>query len=191
MRISTSARTILKTSIAAAAICLASAKSHATSIFLDLNNDAFKAKIDTRDADNTINFSVAALITEDDGELFTGTAYTYGNLEALPEATGGLGARLYHANVPGDNFQSLGLGGFLEFGVQQVPGLSLGVELFYSPSITISDDYDSLTDISVYADYQAFENASIYLGFRDINVDYGSTDGDINDGVYLGLHLDI
>ena len=44
-------------------------------------------------------------------------------------------------------------------------------ELYYAPSITVSNDIEDLLELEVGLEYQASNNASVYLGYRQIKID--------------------
>lgn len=164
--------------------------STASSLEVDINADAIKAKYNLNSKRADYGISVAALVTDDNGEAFSADIVSQGLLKNNGNSNirGGFGLRAYHVSPDGDSFQALALGGFAELGL--MPDLSLGVDFFYAPSITLTDDLDSLHELNFRISYQLFENARIYGGMRDFEVSYENFDFDIDDEIHAGFMLD-
>ena len=168
-----------------------STPTQAVTLGADLSPDSINFFADTRNQQTQLNYALQVLLTEDEGDLFAGKIYSYGPLNAVEGMDGGLGAKIMHVDADGGSFQALGLGGFLELAPEALNGVRFGLEVYYSPSITITDDVDSVVDLSLTASYKAFENASVYAGVRDINVDFGPADDDIDSAVFIGFQLEL
>lgn len=163
---------------------------YAASLDVDINNDAIRGQFNVSDANAKLGLSAAVMATDDDGEVYSFTARTQGILAKHEMIKGGFGGRAYYVDPDdGDNFQSLGIGGYIDVTVPELKDLTLGVEIFYAPSITTSNDIDNLKEISFRASYQLFENASAYLGLRHIEAEKGNVDYKIEEGVHLGFSL--
>ncbi len=168
-------------------LSLASFQATASSLEVDLNSDAIKAKYNLNSEKADIGLAVAALITDDNGDAFSFDIKSQGalNNSSNPNIRGGFGVRAYHVSYEDDSFQALAIGGFGEYTLSS--DISLSFELYYAPSITMTDDLDSMHEIMFRASYQLFENAKIYTGIRDLEVD----DFDIDDEIHIGFELDL
>lgn len=64
-------------------------------------------------------------------------------------------------------------------------------EFFYAPPITAFNDLDSVSELDLGVDYQVGNNASVYLGYRRINLDIDDADKDIrlDNRLHAGLRL--
>lgn len=155
---------------------------------LNLSNDAFAFNLEASRTQHAINYAAGFILTDDHGELYHGSVFTTSEFRGNTNVHGGLGVRLYHAD-PGSTFQSVGLGGFLNFGLP-VDGLSTELEVYYGPSILTTNDFDGLTQFSLVAQYDAFENAKVYGGYR--NIDFRASNGpdfDFDSGLILGFQI--
>lgn len=164
----------------------------ASSLEADLNPDTLRVQYNFSDQNASLGVSAALMLTDDNGELGYFTLRTQGNLNNNRMVRGGFGGRAYFASPDDeDSFQSLGLGGFLETRVPNVRDLSIGAELYYSPSITSTDDVDNVIDVTFRVSYQLFDNAAAFAGVRSIEAEEDNTDDDIefDDGAHIGFIL--
>ena len=166
----------------------------ASSLEADIHADAIKAKYNFSSDRASMGVSVAALITDDNGEAFSLDIRSQGLLNKTQDANirGGFGVRGYHvAPEPADDsFQALALGGFVDVAIPSIPDITFGVDLYYAPSIMVTDDLDSLYELNLRVSYQLFENAKVYAGLRDFEASVGDYDFDIDDNLHVGFKLD-
>lgn len=156
----------------------------------DLSPDSVNFFADTANPDTQLNYAGQVLLTEDEGDIFAVKAYYMGPLRASSAFAGGVGGKLMHADVFDDSFQALGLGGFLTYSPSNIENLSFRIEAYYSPDIVTSDYPEHVTDITLTAIYQAFDNAAIYAGFRHINVSAEENlDGDVDSNAFVGFTI--
>jgi len=159
------------------------AQAHAASLDVDLNNDTLRAQYNFSAEQADVGISAAAMLTDDKGEVYYLTLRTQGALANQRNIRGGFGTRAYYASPDnGDSFQALALGGYLDVTVPEIPALSAGVELYYAPSITTTDDLDNVRELQFTIKYQLFENASAYVGIRHLEVEEGDFDFEFEDG---------
>lgn len=157
---------------------------------IDVNSEAFKVQFDSRYASNDLNFTLSALVTEDNGEVAGVGLYNSGLLDN-GIAFVGLGGKLYHVGSESNSFQALGLGGFVEVGLGNIKGLTAGVEAYYAPSITATKDADNFIDITLKVTYELFEGGSIYAGIRQVEAEYNGQDDTFNDDLHIGIQFRI
>lgn len=183
-------KTIVTAANAAALTLLASAYANASSLDVDLNNDTGSVQYHLSDTNADLDIAVGGMLTDDKGEVVHFTVKTQGTVAKEQSVRGGFGLRGYYASPDGgDSFQGLGLGGHISVAVPQAPELRLGVELFYVPSITLTDDLDNMRELVFKADYQLFQNASVYLGLRHLEVEQGDFDYEFDEGLHAGFTL--
>ncbi len=66
----------------------------------------------------------------------------------------------------------IGLGGFGEIEINQVPGLSLSAAGHYAPSILTFSDTDSFTWLETSMNYSVMPSADVQLGYRYVEVGF-------------------
>ena len=171
---------------------LSTTLANAASLDADLNNDTLAARYHLSDANADLDISVGLMLTDDKGEVGTFTVRTQGTLAEQQSIRGGFGLRGYYASPEGgDDFQGLGLGGHLSVAVPQAPDFSIGVEVYFVPSVTLTDDIDNMREVLFRANYQLFKNASVYVGLRHLEVeqDEVNVDYEFDDGIHAGFTL--
>lgn len=176
-----------------ALLCTTASWSNASSLEIDINGDAIKAKYNLNSEMASMGLAVAALVTDDNGEAFSFDVRSQGKLKQSPDASirGGFGVRAYHISPDGgDSFQALALGGYADLAFPSLQDVSFGIDLYYAPSITMTDDLDNLHELTLRVNYQLFENAKIFAGARDLEVSVGDYDFDIDDNIHFGFKLD-
>ncbi len=172
------------------ALMLAASLTNAASLDADLNNDTLAARYHLGDANADLGISAGLMLTDDKGEVGTLTMQTQGTLAQKQGVKGGFGLRGYYASPEGgDSFQGLGLGGHISVAVPQAPDLSLGVEVYFVPSVTLTDDLDNMREVLFRAKYQLFKNASVYAGLRHLEVEQGDLDYEFDEGFHAGFSL--
>lgn len=168
---------------------------HAASLEADINGDAIKAKYNLNSDRASMGVSAAVLITDDNGEAFSLDFRSQGRLNktADTDIRGGFGIRAYHVapEHTDDSFQALALGGYVDLAIPSIEDVSFGVDFYYAPSITMTDDLDNMHELSLRVNYQLFENAKIFAGTRDLEVTVGDYDYDIDDDIHIGFKLDL
>ncbi len=173
-------------------LCLIAPLSHANQLDADLNNETLHVAYTATESSKSVDLSAGVILTEDNGEAFYASAITNGQLLNHSNIQGGFGGKVYYfATDQGDDFQSLLFGGVLRLTIPEVEGLSAEAGMFYGPGVTTSGDPDNVKDFSLKVRYQAFENASVYVGFRDIQANYDGNDFSFEDGLHLGFSLDL
>ncbi len=169
---------------------LFSLNSLADSVDVDINSDTIKGQYNLGDKTTDLGISASAMLTDDKGEVLALTARTQGKLNSQQDFRGGFGGRVYHASPDqGDSFQSLAIGGYLDMTVPKITELTVGVELYYAPGITSTDDVDNFREMNFRATYQLFENAAIYGGLRYLEVEENDFDYEFDDGAHVGFTL--
>ncbi|WP_158657755.1 YfaZ family outer membrane protein [Agarilytica rhodophyticola] len=183
-------KTLHKTCLFFALASSTSALTHAASLNVDINNDALRGQYNFSREDAGLGLSAAAMVTDDNGEIYSFTVRTQGRLRSQQFIRGGFGGRLYHGSPEGpDSFQALGLGGFVDVTVPQLTDITVGVDLYYAPSIAITDDLDNLKELTFKVAYQLFDNANVYAGLRFLEIEQGDFDYEFDDNAHIGFTL--
>ncbi|WP_096086029.1 YfaZ family outer membrane protein [Agaribacterium haliotis] len=163
----------------------------ANDLYMDLSSDTFQIRTDFTHASNGVNFSVAALLTEDQGQVFSGGMATFGKVGNSTALSGGVGGKLYYGDTNNDNITALGLGGTLNFAIPGASGLNLVTDLYYAPSITVNDGFDNLSDLNLRLSWEAFENGAIYGGIRRFQAEYKNGDRHkFENGLMVGIKIE-
>lgn len=101
---------------------------------------------------------------------------------------GGLGGKIYLANVAGLNVAALGLGGQMTF-FPKSSKLGFGGYAYYAPKI-VSSGSNGLLEYGVRAEFQMMETASIYLGLHYVDVETTTLGTrNIDDGLHFGVNV--
>lgn len=108
----------------------------------------------------------------------------------------GIGLRAYYAdagNQPGQTQADVGviaIGGEIKFTPDNFGGIGFGLNYFVSPSVLSFMDADGFTEFSLIADYNITEAATVYIGYRKMQVklDTGGS-FDIESSFIYGLML--
>jgi len=106
----------------------------------------------------------------------------------------GIGPKLYFIKDRGVKTSAIGLGGSLNYKLDQSSRIYIAAKAFYAPSVVSFIDADSMYEISVELGFEVLKNAEIYIGRRDIEVDYllkvdNKIGGKIDDTSYFGMRL--
>lgn len=163
----------------------------ANDIYLDINPDTAHGRFDAVHSTRNLHLSAAAMITNDNGSLLSLGAWTHSDFSPNHNLRGGLGGKLYAVDPNGDDFFALAPGGRLIFDIAPVAGLSVATEVFYAPSMLISEDLDSFVDFSVRVSYELFENAAVYAGARTLHAKRDGFDSDMDEGLHAGIKLSL
>lgn len=180
--------------IVAAASCLISTGAMAQSFDINLSNDA--AMLTYTSALGQQGFGHgqlegSILFTDNDdfmGKVGFGVVGEAGS--GSPGLTVGLGVNLYGLTVNNYDVGALALNGRFDYSPPPIPRLRLGGEINLAPNIVTFMDGDHLYDNSVYLGYEIFQDAVVYVGYRNIKV--GIQDGNdqtLDSGGYVGINF--
>ena len=128
------------------------------------------------------------MLTEDRGDLFFAGLYTSAKVPETDNIFGGFGIRGYHIDLDSEDLQAISAGAFGVFALT-IEGLEVESELYYSPSLAITDDADGFLDFTIKLNYQLFENAQVFIGARNVEVQESRRDVTIDDGFFVGFRL--
>lgn len=183
-----------------AGLMLASTAAQAEILDLSIGDDSYRAAIygplARFGSDKKGQYDVGVIVRpkrEDDllvthiGALLTGDA---GARDF--ELAAGLGVRGVYIGRDHDSGGAVALGGQLEARYPGYDRLGLSVYGYYGPEVLSMGEFDQYYEIGVGLDYQVLKDASIYIGYRNVNVELEDNRGDItaDNGLHAGLRLD-
>lgn len=165
-----------------------SVQSQANELDFSLGDDALRVQYHAGIKGNDLNWNLDFLNNEDDGRLLGLGAYVSGRSNASTgRQTAGVGGRVIYIDWDGPNGSALAFGGFIRHTLSQANLLSVRGELFYAPGVTSFDAAEDFLEFSFRMEYQLLDAAEIYLGYRNIEVDAGPLDVELDESLILGL----
>jgi hypothetical protein len=108
------------------------------------------------------------------------------------ELAAGLGLRGVYVGRDHDSGGAIAVGGQLEARYPGFDRLGLSVYGYYAPDVLGLGDVEQYYEVGVALDYQVLKDASVYIGYRNVNIELEPLDGDItaDNGLHAGLRLD-
>ena len=108
----------------------------------------------------------------------------------------GIGTRLYYADVgnhPGQTPATaavISIGGELLYVPDAFNGFGVGFYYYVAPSVTSFQDADGFTEFGGIVNYAITEQASFYIGYRNIELDIeNATNIEVDSGFIFGFNL--
>lgn len=85
----------------------------------------------------------------------------------------------------------LGIGGFADVNIPEVPGLSATAAFHYAPSILSTSDMENFKWFEAAASYRVIQNADVQAGYRYVGVEIEGTNNNrtVESGLFLGIKL--
>jgi hypothetical protein len=162
----------------------------ADSIDINLNDDSIQAIYASNWRTAEMNFGLLTNTDTDDwaaslGLLALGQGQTGSN-----RTEGGLGGKLYLADVRNEDVLALGLGG--EFRVFPGNGpFGFGGYLYYAPNVVTAMDGERFWEAGARAEFEMVRNsASLYVGYRKMRADLDSGhDVTVDSGFHAGVKI--
>lgn len=176
-------------------LILAAPAAQATTAELDLNDDAVRVDVRWESSSNSLEFGGGLLHHKDNGTLTYGSVHLVdiasgGDSDALQAGLGGKFVLLQEDRIDEDG-QAAAIGGFFRYTFPNYNRLGIAGSLYFAPSILSFGDLDRYVEADVRVQYNVLRKADIYLGVRNVNVDFGALgEGSVETGVHLGVHLE-
>ena len=184
---------MIKNTLLACLLFVFGVAANGESLDVDLGAEMVRGQLNVLDRRQPLGFSGSVMLVEDVADVYSLNLRTQGLLDVQKSIRGGFGGRFYYVSpeVSGfDDFQSLGLGGYVDFKVPELRGVIVGAEVYFAPSVTTSGDYDSLREIAFKIRYHIYQNSDIYLGLRYIDASgNGGRDFEIDENPQIGFTL--
>ncbi|MDP9142949.1 MAG: YfaZ family protein [Pseudomonadota bacterium] len=182
-----------------AGLMLASTAAQAEIFDLSIGDNSFRAAIygplSRLASDKKGQYDVGAIVRpkrEDDllvahvGALLTGDAGA-----KQFELAAGLGVRGVYIGRDHDSGGAFAVGGQAEARYPGFDRLGLSVYGYYAPEVLSMGEFDQYYEVGVGLDYQVLKDASVYIGYRNVNVELeGGGDITADNGLHGGLRLD-
>lgn len=84
---------------------------------------------------------------------------------------------------------AIALGGFVHYKLPRDDRVGFGGHIYYAPSIITFSALERFMEFGIRASYQVLPNATLFLGFRQIKVDYGHHYRNMDSGLHIGMEL--
>ena len=167
----------------------------ADTLNFDLSSDAFRLGYVRELPPEGLEAGGSLLVHDDDGEILEGELHLVDNPEPGRDALLlGIGGKLVVANDDRRDADgaALAIGGKLNWTLPNYNRAAVGASLYYAPSVTSASDLDGYQRYGVQGEFRVLRDASVYLGWRNIELSYDGkgADRDFEDGIYGGFRLD-
>lgn len=164
----------------------------ANDLEIDLSNSAFRADYRFPITDTGLHLDAGLLHHEDDGELLhVGLMLVDDAGQGSEPFTAGLGARAVAVDANVIDGTGVAIGGFFRYVVPEYNRFAIAGNAWVAPSVTSFGDLERYVEFGVRAEYRVLKQASIYVGLRDVSVDFaGFGDATVDDGLHLGINLE-
>ena len=101
-----------------------------------------------------------------------------------------VGARAYFGEIGIYTIGAVAIGGDLLLAPEAWGGLGLGVYYYTAPGVVAFSDTEDLTEYGAYLNYQITPQASIAVGYKQIDVSIvNAPDAKLDKGSYFGLNI--
>ena len=176
-----------KLTILACCSLLTSLPTIANDVSVDFSDNVFNLDFisDRMIDDGEVGFG--ALIRDNDISLYSVKAMINGEVEQVQNLNAALGGKVYLAKFDSEYVQGFGLGGELDYQFPSNPKLKLEAAFYYSPSVTLSDDLDYMTDFTAKISYQLLKKAELFIGYRQIDLHADNGNVEIDEGLHAGM----
>jgi hypothetical protein len=105
----------------------------------------------------------------------------------------GLGARLVFIDpeISRVSGSALALGGSVRVALPGLDKVGLGAHLYVAPRVTSFQDAELYVDSAIRADYEVMRNGTVFVGYRDVSVDFKDNRDNyrFDNHVHFGLEL--
>lgn len=140
---------------------------------------------------NDLNYGFNFLYHEDDGHVGGVSLHVAGRSKATVfKQETGIGGKLITFDAGGPDGGALAVGGYILHNLASANLLSVRGELYYAPSVVTFGDGNRYAEYSVRLQYQLVDQANVYIGYRNIEVDFERFgDVEIDDSAHVGLMM--
>ncbi|MDH5785640.1 MAG: YfaZ family protein [Chromatiales bacterium] len=98
-----------------------------------------------------------------------------------------MGARVVYASPDPLELMAIAFGGRVRF--SPVPRLGIGGHIYYAPDITSYLDSEEYREAGVRLDYQVLPQAFLYVGYRDVEADFGGGTWEMESEGHVGFKM--
>ncbi len=107
-----------------------------------------------------------------------------------------LGGKVFYIDSEhGNDLFGIALGGALDAYIR--PNFFISGQILYAPDIITSGDFDNYFELSTRANFQIIQNASIYIGYKDMEADFdkhgssSSANREFFKGAFVGFRFNL
>jgi len=167
----------------------------ADALDLNLNNDSVQllyiSPFTSSDGIGGANLEVGVIYTEADDYLgIIGLDIKGEAGSGSPGLVAGVGLRGYGIGLDNIDISALAIGGLVQYSPPALNRLSVVAQVFYAPEILTFMDGKHLQSVEFRIEYKILTQATVYLGYRDIEADLDAGGSvDIDNGGHLGLRF--
>jgi len=169
----------------------------ADALDLNLNNDSVQllyiSPFTSNEGIGGANLEVGVIYTEADDYLGIIGLDVKGEAgSGSPGLVAGVGVRGYGIGLDAYDISALAIGGLVQYSPPSLSRLSVVGQVFYAPEILTFMDGKHLQSVEFRIEYKILTQATVYLGYRDIEADLDLDVGgsvDIDNGGHLGLRF--
>lgn len=175
---------------------VAAAPAAATSIDFNLSGESAKLSFIQPLEPEGLEVGGGWLHHEDDGDLLEAELHLVDDANprrgALELGVGGKLVAVSDDERDADG-GALTIGGKFRYTWPNFNRFGIGGHAYYAPGATSASDIDGYQEFALRAEYLVLRNASAYIGYRDIELDYDGrrfgSDRSFDDGFYAGVRI--
>lgn len=102
----------------------------------------------------------------------------------------GLGGKLAFVDSDFQSGSAVALGAFARYNFPTANRFALAGSLHFAPEVIAFNDLTRYVEYDLRAEYEVLRNASIYLGYRNLEVEVeGGADAELDDGLHFGMRF--
>ena len=162
----------------------------ADSIDINLNNDTIQATYASNWRTAEFNMGILTNTDQNDWAASLGLLALGEQQSGATRIEGGLGGKIYFADVANQDVLALGLGGQFRTFPNNGP-IGFGGYLYYAPDVVTGMDGEKFWEASVRVEFEMVKkSANIYLGYREMRADLDNgQDVTIDSGLHAGVKI--
>ena len=152
------------------------------------NRQQRKRELQRRKQLEALNYGFNLLYRDDDVYVGGATLHVTGRTKAtvLKQHTG-IGGKFVAFDAGDPSGSALAVGGYLIHNLAAANLLSVRGDIYYAPGVVTFGDGQRYLEFGVRLEYKLVEQASVYLGYRNIDVHFDQSDFDLDKSGHLGL----
>ena len=168
------------------------ASAPANQIYLDFNQDAWRAAWNHAVGSGPLHLDTGWLHHQDNGDAVHLGLLVTGETSSAPGMTGGLGGRVFLLDAEGGDGEGygVGLGGALRYVLPRYDRFAMEIEGWFAPDVLTGGDAEGYRDLGARLEYSVTRQAGVYVGARYVRGDYeDGGDRYFDTGMNIGIHL--
>lgn len=102
----------------------------------------------------------------------------------------GLGGRLQYVETDPASGGAITIGAWGRYTFPGADRFALAGSIYFAPDVTSFGDLENYLEFGIRAEYEVLRNASLYLGYRNVEADFDVfDDAELDDGLHLGMQF--